>query len=211
MASLIDDVADMFITKGFSSRKRKEDTSDRLPPGQYVTSGFPILQKGLTPVIDPDVWSIKVFGMVASKRFTLEDLQNLPSTSWVKDIHCVTKWSKFDSAWKGVLFDEFLTQLELDGQPQYVMAHSADDYTTNIPLDDLIDGKALIAYEYDNEPISDSHGGPVRLVVPHLYFWKSAKWLNGLEFIPDDKPGFWEERGYHNYGDPWLEQRYEGD
>jgi DMSO/TMAO reductase YedYZ molybdopterin-dependent catalytic subunit len=181
-----------------------------VPPGQYVTPGFPVLSAGPTPRIDLGQWRFAISGRVDQPReWTWDQLMALPAEDVTVDIHCVTKWSKLDTAWKGVSLD---TLLEGIGTPaQFAMAHSYGGYTTNLPMADLTGGKAWIAYAYDGEPLAPEHGGPARLLVPHLYFWKSAKWVSGLELRDTDAPGFWEGYGYHNYGDPWREQRYAGD
>lgn len=199
----------MLINSGFT-RKREEVSGehDRLPPGQYITDDFPVLSLGPTPEISTDDWSLKISGLADSKEYTWEDLIDLTSTELNADIHCVTKWSKFDTNWKGIWLDTIIEDVNIDSVVTHVMAHSYDGYTTNLPLDEIVDQKCLIAYEYAGEEIEPEHGGPVRLVIPHLYFWKSAKWLSGLEFMDHDESGFWEERGYHNHGDPWSEERY---
>lgn len=200
------------VSRGFFGRKRPE-SSRAVPPGQYLEDGFPVLTAGPTPRVDLATWdfSIESDGETLGK-WNWEQLQELPSTEMHVDIHCVTKWSKQDTDWRGVTVDALLEAAGLNEAPgDYVMAYSDGGYTTNMPAEDILDGKALIAYEYDGEPIEPGHGGPVRLFVPHLYFWKSAKWIRGLRFMDEDSPGFWEAYGYHMYGDPWKEQRYTGD
>ena len=198
-----------FITRGFRGR-RETDTSGRIPPGQYETRDFPVLSAGPTPHTPLDQWSFTISeGGEELARWSWEELGALPSETITKDIHCVTKWSKLDTAWEGVSVDTLLEGIETDGG--YVMAWSDGGYTTNLPLEDVTDGKAWVAYGYDGEPLDPEHGGPARLLVPHLYFWKSAKWVRGLRLMDDDEPGFWESLGYHLYGDPWREQRYWGD
>jgi DMSO/TMAO reductase YedYZ molybdopterin-dependent catalytic subunit len=197
------------ISRGFRRRRPDVDPS-RLPPGQYLTRDFPVLSAGPTPHTPLDQWSFAVGGAVENeRRWTWEELRALPSETVTRDIHCVTKWSKFDTAWTGVSLDALLEGADPVGD--YVTAYSDGGYTTNLPLEDVMDGKAWVAYEFDGEPLEDEHGGPARLLVPHLYFWKSAKWVRGLTVTEDDEPGFWEGYGYHNYGDPWREQRYWGD
>ncbi len=188
--------------------KRKKDS--RLPPGQYETKDFPVLSLGPTPEIDISTWKLSISGLVQNPlTFTWEAFKALPHDDVVKDIHCVTKWSKFDSRWSGVPLSYLIEKAGVDlGSVTHVIAHSYDGYSTNLPIEDVIDGKAWVATSYDGEDIEAEHGGPARLFVPHLYFWKSAKWLKELEFVIGDRPGFWETRGYHNYGDPWQEQRY---
>jgi DMSO/TMAO reductase YedYZ molybdopterin-dependent catalytic subunit len=199
-----------FITRGFRGRRRAEADSSRLPPGQYLTGGFPVLSAGPTPHTRLEDWTFKITGEVDSEvSWTWEQFQTLPSEAITTDIHCVTKWSKFDTDWKGVRVDQLLENVETAAE--YVMAFSDGGYTTNIPLDDLRGSQAWVAYEYGGEPLEPQHGGPARLLVPHLYFWKSAKWVRGLRLMADDEPGFWEMYGYHMYGDPWKEQRYQGD
>lgn len=187
----------------------KRERSDRLPPGQYLEKGFPVLSLGPTPHVTKEEWNLSVTGLVENPiKWNWDEFSKLPHVGITKDIHCVTKWSKFDSKWRGVMMDEIIKIAKVKPEAVHLIAHSYDGYSTNIPLTDIIDGKALVAVEYDGGDIDPEHGGPVRLVIPHLYFWKSAKWLNQLEFSATDKPGFWETRGYHNYGDPWKEQRY---
>ncbi|MCA9374757.1 molybdopterin-dependent oxidoreductase, partial [Candidatus Dojkabacteria bacterium] len=171
----------MLINKGFKPKRRQSDTDrDRLPPGQYLTDDFPVLSLGPTPEVSKDKWKLRVWGLCEETSLSWENLMKLPASNITKDIHCVTKWSKYDTNWKGVWLDEIIRLANVDDTASFLIAHSADGYTTNIPIDDVTDKKALIAYEYDGEDIEAGHGGPVRLVVPHLYFWKSAKWLDGL-------------------------------
>ena len=199
-----------FISRGFQGRRRVEAPAERVPPGQYVTADFPVLSAGPTPQISLDQWRLTIDGEVDSPRsWTWAEFTALPTQDVTVDIHCVTKWTKLDSAWKGVSLDVLLDGI--DTAAEYVTAHSHGGYTTNLPLEDLTNGKAWIAYDYDGQPLAAEHGGPARLLVPHLYFWKSAKWVRGLELRASDEPGFWEGYGYHNYGDPWREQRYAGD
>ena len=196
------------INKGFI---RKRDLNDRLPPGQYESTEYPVLSFGPTAYVKKDQWELKVFGLADETTLDWESLNKLDPQDFVRDIHCVTKWTKFDMKWKGVPFEQILNLVNPKKEVTHVIFHSADGYTTNLPIQDLQDGKAWIALAYDGEDIPAEHGGPVRMVIPHLYFWKSAKWLTGIEFVDHDKPGFWEVRGYHNYGDPWKEQRYSFD
>jgi DMSO/TMAO reductase YedYZ molybdopterin-dependent catalytic subunit len=198
------------ISRGFRRRREPEVDPSRLPPGQYATRDFPVLSAGPTPHTPLNEWSFTVEGAVGEPlSWSWEELLALPAETVTRDIHCVTKWSKFDTAWKGVSVDTLLEGADPVGD--YVTAFSDGGYTTNLPLEDVLDGKAWIAYEYEGEPLEAEHGGPARLLVPHLYFWKSAKWVRGLEVTEQDEPGFWEGYGYHNYGDPWREQRYWGD
>ena len=197
------------ISRGFHRRRPEADPS-RLPPGQYLTRDFPVLSAGPTPHTPLDEWSFSVGGAVAEeRRWTWDELLALPAEIITHDIHCVTKWTKLDTTWKGVSLDTLLEDADPFGA--YVTAYCDGGYTTNLPLEDVLDGKAWIAYEFDGEPLEDEHGGPARLLVPHLYFWKSAKWVRGITVTDEDEPGFWEGYGYHNYGDPWREQRYWGD
>jgi DMSO/TMAO reductase YedYZ molybdopterin-dependent catalytic subunit len=199
-----------FVTRGFRGRRRSGADSSRLPPGQYLTNGFPVLSAGPTPHTRLEDWTFTITGQVDSDvSWTWEQFQALPSEDITTDIHCVTKWSKFDTDWKGVRVDQLLENVETSAD--YVMAYSDGGYTTNLPLDDLRGSQAWVVYEYHGEPLASQHGGPARLLVPHLYFWKSAKWVRGLRLMAEDDPGFWEMYGYHNYGDPWREQRYQGD
>ncbi|MGN6502457.1 MAG: molybdopterin-dependent oxidoreductase, partial [Pseudolysinimonas sp.] len=194
-----------FITRGFSGRGRERD--DRLPPGQTLVEDWPVLSAGVTPQIDPADWSFEIKDETgAEHRWNWEQMRALGLEDITVDIHCVTHWSKLGMAWRGVSLDKVFENVE--SEYDYVMAHSYGGYTTNIPLDDLLDGKAWIAFEANGEPLDPEHGGPVRLLVPHLYFWKSAKWLRGMTMMPTDDPGFWEQSGYHIHGDPWLEERY---
>ena len=199
-------------TRGFRG-KRQDADSERVPPGQYVTNDFPVLSAGPTPRISIDRWSLVLEDSDRKeiRRWTWQDLLALPSSEVTVDIHCVTKWSKLDTRWKGVTFDALMKDAGQEAPGPYVMASSEGGYTTNVAVADLQTGKSLVAYAYDGQPIPPEHGGPVRLLVPHLYFWKSAKWLRGLRFMPADAPGFWEAHGYHIRGDPWKEQRYDGD
>jgi DMSO/TMAO reductase YedYZ molybdopterin-dependent catalytic subunit len=199
-------------TRGFTGRKQPPGTSGRLPPGQSVTEDFPVLSATPTPFVDTKNWQfvLKV-GPKSVASWNWAELNALPQTSLTRDIHCVTKWSKFSTLWRGVLIDDILGAADLAPPTRYTLAHSYGGYTTNVPTADLIEGKAMVAVTYDGRPLTPDHGGPARLLVPHLYFWKSAKWVNGLQFTERDEAGFWELRGYHMYGDPWREQRFTGD
>jgi DMSO/TMAO reductase YedYZ molybdopterin-dependent catalytic subunit len=199
-----------FISRGFRGRRQVDAPAERVPPGQYVTSDFPVLSAGPTPDVPLDQWRFTISGQVNKPlAWTWQEFMALPSEDVTVDIHCVTKWTKLDTTWKGVSIDTLLK--EVPTAAEFVMAQSYGGYTTNLPLEDVTGGKAWIAYAFDGEPLEPEHGGPARLLVPHLYFWKSAKWIRGLELRDDDEPGFWEGYGYHNYGDPWQEQRYAGD
>ena len=199
------------ISRGFRGKRTDEADASRLPPGQYrVDPDFPVLSAGPTPHTPPDEWTFSIAGEVAEpKTWGWEEFRALPSEEVRTDIHCVTKWSKLDTAWEGVSIDTLLEGVEHDAT--HALAFSDGDYTTNVPLEDLVDGKARVAFAFDGQPLEDEHGGPARLLVPHLYFWKSAKWVRGLQLMDHDEPGFWETYGYHMYGDPWREQRYSGD
>jgi DMSO/TMAO reductase YedYZ molybdopterin-dependent catalytic subunit len=199
-----------FISRGFKGRRREGATDSRVPPGQYLVQGFPVLSAGPTPHTPLAQWSFTIRGEVdEEKRWTWEEFTKLPHEEITVDIHCVTKWTKLDTRWSGVRVETLLEGV--DTAAEYVSAFSDGGYTTNMPLEDLLDGKAWIAYEYDGQPLDPEHGGPARLLVPHLYLWKSAKWVRGLTLMNEDQPGFWESNGYHMYGDPWREQRYWGD
>jgi DMSO/TMAO reductase YedYZ molybdopterin-dependent catalytic subunit len=193
------------FTRGFSGRGR--DNNPALPPGQYLTEDFPVLSAGPTPNVDTDTWEFTITTETGKvHRWNWEQLMALPTEDIHTDIHCVTRWSKLGTSWRGVSLDTLFKGVETDCE--YVMEHAYGGYTTNVPLADLLDGKAWIAFEFDGEPLDPEHGGPARLLVPHLYFWKSAKWIRGLTMMPNDDPGFWEQNGYHTYGDPSQEQRY---
>ena len=199
-----------FISRGFRGRPRDQTVGDRLPPGQYLVKDFPVLSAGPTPHTPLAQWTFSIIGEIDKPReWTWEQFRALPSETPTKDIHCVTKWSKLDTVWEGVSVDTLLDGV--DTAADYVMAYSDGGYTTNLPLEDLREGKAWVAFAFGGEPLEPQHGGPARLLVPHLYFWKSAKWVRGLRLMTEDSPGFWETYGYHNYGDPWREQRYQGD
>lgn len=199
-----------FITRGFRGKRRDTDTSARIPPGQYLVEDFPVLTAGPTPYTAQDKWDFSIEGEIDQpRRWTWEEFLKLPSESFTRDIHCVTRWSKLDTRWKGVSVDTLLDGMETSAE--YVLAHCDGGYTTNLPLDDVTGGKAWVVYSYDDGPLPIEHGGPTRLLVPHLYLWKSAKWVRGLRLLPEDQRGFWETLGYHDRGDPWQEQRYWGD
>lgn len=191
-------------------RRRKEPSDGRLPPGQYEAHDFPVLSAGPTPRIGHDSWQFTITTEAGTKHtWSWSDLMELPFERPIVDLHCVTKWSKFDTHWQGVSLDLLLADVETAAD--YALIHAYGGYTTNLPLDDLLDGQAWIAYGYDGEDVPPEHGGPARLLVPHLYLWKSAKWVRGIQLLLEDEPGFWEIAGYHDYGDPWREQRYQGD
>ena len=182
---------------------------ERVPPGQFVTERFPVLTYGPTyQYFSLDGWDLSIFGLAQEKLFSWEELMALPTKTQTVDIHCVTRWSKMDTTWTGVPWREFLRHIEVDPSATHVMAHCDSDYTTNIALDVLDDDDTMLAYLYQGKAIEPDHGYPLRLLVPKKYFWKSAKWLRGLEFMRGDRPGFWERHGYHMKGDPWLEERF---
>ena len=199
-------------TRGFTGRRPDADVAKRLPPGQSRTDDFPVLALGPTPRVDLATWTFTVYdGPRPLAAWTWQEFLSLPRTTWRRDIHCVTKWSKFDTTWEGTTIDDLLAAAGVAPPTAYLLAISHDDYDTNVPVADLVDGKAMIATHFDGQPLTAEHGGPARLLVPHLYFWKSAKWLRGLRFTQRDEAGFWELRGYHMRGDPWREQRYTND
>ncbi len=196
------------ITRGFTGRGRRDV---KLPPGQYLTEDFPVLSAGPTPRIDLDTWEFGLTTESGERRtWDWRSLLALPAEEVTVDLHCVTKWSKLGTRWRGVPIDALLAGADT-AAATHALARSYGGYTTNMPLADLREGRAWVAYEYEGAPLAPEHGGPARLLVPHLYLWKSAKWVRELELLPADQPGFWETAGYHNYGDPWQEQRYWGD
>jgi DMSO/TMAO reductase YedYZ molybdopterin-dependent catalytic subunit len=198
------------FTRGFRRRHAEPPPGVELPPGQYLTKDFPVLSAGPTPHVPLDQWEFAVTGAVGESRtWSWAELQALPRESITVDIHCVTSWSKLGTGWEGVSVDTLLEDVEVLGA--YSMVHSYGGYTTNLAIEDITDGKAWVVYAYDGDALEPEHGGPARLLVPHLYFWKSAKWVRGIEVIDEDEPGFWESLGYHDRGDPWREQRYQGD
>ncbi|HEY9241288.1 MAG TPA: sulfite oxidase-like oxidoreductase [Streptosporangiaceae bacterium] len=195
------------VSPGFSGRRRGDQ---KLPPGQYLVTDFPVLSAGPTPRVDTGSWRFRLKTEAGQVReWDWAQFRAMPDEEITVDIHCVTKWSKLTTHWRGVSLDTLLAQAETSAQ--FALAHSYGGYTTNLPLADLRDGQAWIAFEYEGQPLTAEHGGPARLLVPHLYFWKSAKWVQGIDLLDQDRPGFWESLGYHNYGDPWREQRYWGD
>ena len=198
------------ISRGFFGKRRDTELGDRLPPGQYTVTDFPVLTFGPTPHTSLEDWSFELSGAVdPARRWSWDEFRQLPTETITRDIHCVTKWSKFDTVWEGVSVDTLLEGVDVHGG--FVAAFADGGYTTNLPLGDVTGGKAWVAFQFDGKPLEAEHGGPARLLVPHLYFWKSAKWVRGLDFTEQDQPGFWERNGYHNRGDPWREERYWGD
>jgi DMSO/TMAO reductase YedYZ molybdopterin-dependent catalytic subunit len=209
-------MTEKFISRGFKGRARETDKTikERIPPGQFETKDFPVLSAGPTPQTPLDRWNFSIYGEVAEDlKWTWEEFQKLPREIVKVDIHCVTKWSKLDTVWTGVPVETLLAGVDLGAQPevQHLIAFCDGGYTTNLPLADVLGGKAWVVYEYDRKPLASEHGGPARLLVPERYFWKSAKWIRGFKLVREDRPGFWETAGYHNYADPWKEQRYAGD
>ncbi|MGH8824912.1 MAG: molybdopterin-dependent oxidoreductase [Jiangellaceae bacterium] len=196
------------ISRGFSGRRRAHDP--HLPPGQYLTDDFPVLSAGPTPRVPLDEWEFAITtesGQV--HRWDWAAFRALPSENVTVDLHCVTRWSKLGTSWEGVSLDTLVEDVETAAD--FALAHSYGGYTTNLPVEDLLDGKAWVAFRYDGDDLVPAHGGPARLLVPHLYLWKSAKWVRAITLSDTDEPGFWESAGYHNYGDPWREQRYWGE
>ncbi|MDQ3881200.1 MAG: sulfite oxidase-like oxidoreductase [Chloroflexota bacterium] len=205
-------MVDRFISRGFVGRPREKGTAGRVPPGQYVTRDFPVLSAGPTPRTPLEQWSFRIEGLVREPvEWSWDAFRALPAREWTVDISCVTKWTKLDTRWEGVSVDTLLEHVELDPRAAFVVAYSDGGYTTNLPLPDVLNDQAFVAFGYDGKPLAPEHGGPARLVVPHLYFWKSAKWVRGVHILDRDAPGFWESLGYHNRGDPWKEERYSGD
>jgi DMSO/TMAO reductase YedYZ molybdopterin-dependent catalytic subunit len=198
-------------SRGFRHLRRPTDEqAGRIPPGQYVTDGFPVLSAGPTPRTTPERWTFSITqGAETKKSWNWQEFHALPAESVTVDIHCVTRWSKLDTQWRGVSVDTLLADIEHDAS--YVLAFCDGGYTTNMPIEDVTNGKAWIAFDFGGQSLDPEHGGLARLLVPHLYFWKSAKWVRGLSLRDHDEPGFWEMYGYHMYGDPWKEQRYAGD
>jgi DMSO/TMAO reductase YedYZ molybdopterin-dependent catalytic subunit len=198
------------VSRGFHrSRPAPAGEQGRVPPGQYVTEGFPVLSAGPTPHTRLEDWTFSVTEGTASKSWTWQEFQALAAEDITADIHCVTRWTKLGTTWRGVPVETLLSHVEHEAS--YVLAFSDGGYTTNLPIADVTGGKAWVAFGYGGQPLEPEHGGPARLLVPHLYFWKSAKWVRGLKLLAQDTPGFWESYGYHMYGDPWKEQRYAGD
>jgi len=202
----------MKITRGFTGRAHPE-RAERLPPGQYDTGkSWPVLTAEATPKLATDTWTFRIEGLVEQETtWTWDEIHALPESTYQGDIHCVTTWSKFDMTFTGVSVDTLLAAARPLPAATHILAFSHTGYTTNLPLADVTGGKAWVAWEVDGAPLSPQHGGPARLLVPHLYFWKSAKFVAGMRLLDHDEPGFWEQNGYHDRGDPWLEQRYQGD
>ena len=197
------------VSRGFRRRHAPDADPSRVPPGQYVTADFPVLSAGPTPRTALRDWTFSITGAATPKTWSWDEFRALPSEKLTTDIHCVTRWSKLDTTWQGVTIDTLLGQVEHTGT--FLLAHCDGGYTTNLPIADVVNGQAWVAFGYGGNPLAAEHGGPARLLVPHLYFWKSAKWVRRIELLDHDVPGFWESYGYNNYGDPWKEQRYAGD
>jgi DMSO/TMAO reductase YedYZ molybdopterin-dependent catalytic subunit len=196
-----------FVSRGFRGRRREEGPAGRVPPGQYRVRDVPVLSAGPTPDLSLDEWAFAITGEIDEPRsWSWEELQALPSERVTVDIHCVTKWSKLDTEWEGVSLDVLLDGVETAAE--HVLVHSYGGYTTNLPLEDFLSERALLADRHGGRPLAVEHGGPLRLVVPHLYAWKSCKWIRGLVFMDEDRPGYWERHGYHMRGDPFREERF---
>jgi DMSO/TMAO reductase YedYZ molybdopterin-dependent catalytic subunit len=195
-----------------SDNKTKE-SNDRVPPGQTLTQGFPVLHYGTVPYYnDMSKWDLKIFGLVEGDvSISYKDFMKLPRKEFNNDIHCVTTWSKLDNVWEGIAVSEIMKLVEVKPEARYVMLHAEEGWNTNLPVADFLQETSFLGIKHNGQLLTPEHGAPVRMVVPHLYFWKSAKWLRGIEFMAKDKPGFWERNGYNMYGDPWKEQRYDFD
>jgi DMSO/TMAO reductase YedYZ molybdopterin-dependent catalytic subunit len=192
--------------------ERQKQREGRLPPGQSLTLKWPVLHYGSVPPFDPRTWDFRIGGLVAEPvRLTWEEFTRLPQKEVVADMHCVTRWSRFDNRWEGVPFTEVMKLVQPKPGVKYALVHGEQGYTANVPLDDLIKLETLFAFQHDGQPLSAEHGYPVRLVVPHLYGWKSVKWVRGFDLLDQAEAGFWEQNGYHMYGDPWKEQRFDTD
>ena len=189
-------------------KKPNEEQSDRVPPGQYLTKGFPVLTYGQTPQVSIETWQFKVWGLAKEVTFSWADFMALPQQQFTADFHCVTRWSKLDVKWTGIKVTEFMKLIEVDSKAVHVMEHCYGGYTTNIAMSHFLKEENFFAHTVFDEPLSAEHGGPMRLVVPHIYAWKSAKWINGLEFLAKEELGFWERNGYNSRGEPWAEERY---
>ncbi len=192
--------------------ERQRQSEGRLPPGQALTLKWPVLHYGSVPRFDPRTWNFRIAGLVEKPvQLSWEEFTRLPQKEVVADMHCVTRWSRFDNRWEGVPVAEVMKLVTLKPEARYVLVHGEQGFTANLPLEDFLRPTSLFAFQHDGQPLTPDHGYPVRLVVPHLYAWKSVKWARGLEFLERDAPGFWEENGYHIYGDPWKEQRFSTD
>ena len=189
-------------------QKPDQENSDRVPPGQHLAKGFPVLTYGAAPKVSLDGWEFRVWGLAKPAVFTWSDFMNLPHNEFTADFHCVTRWSKLDVKWTGIKVTDFINLIEVDSKAAHVMEHCYGGYTTNIAVADFVREENFFAFKLFGEDLPSEHGGPMRLVVPHLYAWKSAKWINGLEFLDQEELGFWERNGYHRRGEPWEEERY---
>ncbi|GAB4573603.1 MAG: sulfite oxidase-like oxidoreductase [Anaerolineae bacterium] len=199
---------DRFTSRRSDEQRMKDE--GRLPPGQALTRKFPVLHYGQIPSFDPSTWTLRVFGeVVEEKQWTWDEFTRIPTVTITADIHCVTGWSKFDTTWEGPRFRDFLNLFEVKPTARFVIVHAENGYTTNLPLEVMLDDDVLLAWKFDGKPLEPEHGYPLRLVVPKRYFWKSAKWVRGFEFSVEDRPGFWEKAGYHNEGDPFKEERFQ--
>jgi DMSO/TMAO reductase YedYZ molybdopterin-dependent catalytic subunit len=200
------------VTRGFTGRQQPAELAKRIPPGQHLVDDFPVLSAGPAPHLSLDRWSFELkVGPKRIQKWNWTEFNALPQTKVTRDIHCVTAWSKLDTAWEGVTFDDIMAAAGIAPASAFALVHCYDGYSTNVPVADLTGGQAMVALRYDGQPLERDHGGPARFLVPHLYFWKSAKWVQGLQFTARDEAGFWELRGYHIYGDPWREQRFTND
>lgn len=207
-------MGDSGLFTGNERRQREKEMlrEGRLPPGQSLTLKWPVLHYGSVPHFDPAKWDFRIWGLVEQQaRFTWEEFEGLPRIHSQSDFHCVTRWSRFDNGWDGVAFREILRRVRPKAEAHYVLVHAEQGFTANVPLTDLDRDDVLLATHHDGEPLTPEHGYPLRLIVPHLYAWKSVKWMRGLEFLENDVPGFWEQNGYHMYGDPFKEQRFDRD
>jgi DMSO/TMAO reductase YedYZ molybdopterin-dependent catalytic subunit len=207
-------MSEPFVSRGFVGRRvtGSPDRRSRIPPGQHEISDYPVLSAGPTPHTPLDQWTFTLEGLVdQAVSWGWQDFTALPAQDFVVDISCVTKWTHLDMRWRGVSLDVLLEHVRLDPRAAFAIAYSDGGYTTNLPIPDIVNGQSFIAWDYDGAPLAPPHGGPTRMVVPHLYFWKSAKWIRGIRFVERDHPGFWESLGYNNHGDPWKEERYSGD
>ena len=201
-----------FVSRGFVGRPREAGTANRIPPGQYQIFDYPVLSAGPTPHTTLQSWTFRIDGLVeAPIQWSWDAFKALPSQDFVVDISCVTKWTHLDMRWHGVTVDTLMESVRLGPKAAFAIAWSDGGYTTNLPIAEILNGQAFLAWDYDGKPLAPAHGGPARMVVPHLYFWKSAKWIRGIRFVEKDQPGFWESLGYNNHGDPWKEERYTGD
>ncbi|HYL51903.1 MAG TPA: sulfite oxidase-like oxidoreductase [Acidimicrobiia bacterium] len=205
-------MSEPFVTRGFTGRRDATGPKDRIPPGQHLVTDFPVLSAGPTPRLDLAKWQLEITGLVRRPaKWSWKEFTALPADDFVKDISCVTTWTKLDTKWHGISLDTLFANVELDPKARALVAECHGGYTTNLLLEDALNGQAFIAWEYDGKPLPPDHGGPARLVVPHLYFWKSAKWIRAIRVVAEDRPGFWESNGYHIRGDYWKEERYSGD